>query len=301
MPVPGFQDLMLPVLQHLVGVSERRTTDLVDAMATHFLLTPDERAKMLPSGKQTVIANRTHWAIAYLSRTGLIQRTRRAHYTLCARGQQVLAEEPERVDLKYLNRFPELALFRGESSEILEGAPAKMELTPEEIVASTLREVEAVLRNDLIDRILQREPAFFEALVMNVLLAMGYGGGTVSTAEVVGGAGDDGIDVVVRQDALGLDRVYVQAKRYARDRTIGPSTVHALAGSLGIFKASKGVLVTTARFTNAAIETAERVAHRIVLVDGNQLATLMVRYNVGVRIEETYHIKKIDEDFFLET
>jgi restriction system protein len=129
---------------------------------------------------------------------------------------------------------------------------------------------------------------------------MGYGGGSDATAEVIGGAGDEGVDVVVRQDALGLDRVYVQAKRYARDKAIGPSTVHALAGSLGIFKASKGLLVTTARFTAAAIDTAERVSHRIVLIDGEQLAALMIRFNVGVRIEETFHIKKVDEDFFLE-
>ena len=128
---------------------------------------------------------------------------------------------------------------------------------------------------------------------------MGYGGGDPGTAQVVGGAGDQGVDVVIHQDPLGLDRVYVQAKRYARDQAIGPSTVHALAGSLGIFKASKGLLVTTSRFTRAARDAAEKVANRVVLVDGDELATLMIRYGVGVRIADTIHIKKVDEDFFL--
>jgi restriction system protein len=205
-----------------------------------------------------------------------------------------------RIDLKYLARFPELAIFRDEAAAAPAGLPAIVDATPDEIIADAHKQIETVLRNEVIERILQREPAFFEALVMRVLITMDYGGGSNATAELVGGAGDEGVDVVVRQDALGLDRVYVQAKRYARDKAIGPSIVHALAGSLGIFKVSKGLLVTTARFTAAAIETAERVSHRIVLIDGDQLAALMIRYNVGVRIEETYHIKKVDEDFFLE-
>lgn len=300
MTIPGFQDLMLPVLTELEARGETRTSDLVAAMADLFKLSAAERAELLPSGKQAVIANRTHWAIAYLIKTGLIQRPRRAHYMIDERGRQVLAEEPDRIDLKFLAQFPELAVFRGESVNAPTGLSPSIDATPDEIIASTHKQIEAVLRNEVIDRILQREPAFFEALVMRVLVAMGYGGGTDATAEVIGGAGDEGVDVVVRQDALGLDRVYVQAKRYARDKAIGPSTVHALAGSLGIFKASKGLLVTTARFTAAAVDTAERVSHRIVLIDGEQLAALMIRFNVGVRVEETFHIKKVDEDFFLE-
>ena len=174
------------------------------------------------------------------------------------------------------------------------------EATPDEVVRVAHRQIEAALRNDIIDRVLQRDAAFFESLVLRVLLAMGYGGGDPSTAEVVGGAGDEGVDIVVRQDPLGLDRVYVQAKRYSRDWMVGPGTVHALAGSLGIFKASKGLLVTTAGFTRAAHETADKVASRVVLLDGDALAALMIRYGVGVRTEETFHIKKVDEDFFLE-
>ena len=177
---------------------------------------------------------------------------------------------------------------------------ATAEATPDEVIRTAHRQIEAALRGDIVERILQRDPHFFETLVLKVLLAMGYGGGDPTTAEVVGGAGDEGVDVVVRQDPLGLDRVYVQAKRYARDRTVGPGTVHALAGSLGIFKASKGLLVTTAGFTRAARETAEKVANRVVLIDGDELAGLMIRYGVGVRIEETFHVKKVDEDFFLE-
>lgn len=291
---------MLPVLTELEARGETRTSELVAVMADLFQLSAAERAELLPSGKQAVIANRTHWAIAYLMKTGLIQRQRRAHYMIDVRGRQALAEKPERIDLKFLARFPELAAFRGDSANGPIGLPASIDATPDEIIASSHRQIEAVLRSEVIVRVLQREPAFFESLVMRVLVAMGYGGGNDATAEVIGGPGDEGVDVVVRQDALGLDRVYVQAKRYARDKAIGPSTVHALAGSLGIFKASKGLLVTTARFTAAAVDAAERVSHRIVLIDGEQLAALMIRFNVGVRVTETYHVKKIDEDFFLE-
>ena len=171
---------------------------------------------------------------------------------------------------------------------------------PDEVVRAAHRQIEIALRDEVLDRILYRDGRFFEMLVLKILLALGYGGGDPTTAETRGGAGDDGVDVVVRQDPLGLDRVYVQAKRYARDRTVGPDTVRALAGSLGIFKASKGLLVTTGSFTRAAREAAEKVANRVVLVDGDELAALMIRYGVGVRIEETFHVKKVDEDFFLE-
>lgn len=300
MTIPGFQDVMLPLLQCLQQAGEMKTVDLVDAMATHFNLSPEERSRMLPSGKQTVIANRTHWAVAYLSKTCLIERTRRAHYRLAQRGAEILATKPQRIDLKYLSRFSELAIFRGTAgNEREQEAPEISRATPDELIASAYQQLEAALRTELLERVLQRDSRFFEGLVLAVLLAMGYGGGDPSTAEVIGGAGDEGVDVVVRQDPLGLDRVYVQAKRYARDRTIGPGTVHALAGSLGIFKASKGLLVTTARFTASARETAEKVSNRIVLIDGDQLAALMIRYGVGVRVAETFQIKKVDEDFFL--
>lgn len=300
MTIPGFQDLMLPLVEHLGEHGEAKTTELVDAMASRFALSPEERGALLPSGRQTIIANRTNWAITYLTKTGLLERTRRAHYRLAQRGTKVIAEKPSRIDLKYLSLYHELATFRGEEldSEVRSNSETSR-ATPDELIAAAHREIEAALRNELLERMLQRDSAFFEGVVLEVLLAMGYGGGDPSTAEVIGGPGDDGVDVVVRQDPLGLDRVYVQAKRYGRDRAIGPSTVHALAGSLGIFKASKGLLVTTARFTSAARETAEKVSHRIVLIDGDQLAGLMIRYGVGVRVAETFQIKKIDEDFFL--
>jgi restriction system protein len=296
---------MLPVLEEVARRGECRTGDLVDVIAGRFALSAEERAALLPSGKQTVVANRTHWAVAYLGKTLLVERTRRAHYRITERGSGVLASAPPRIDLKFLERYPEFAAFRGESGrpEIVAAAAtsaATAEATPDEVIRTAHRQIEAALRGDIVERILQRDPHFFETLVLKVLLAMGYGGGDPTTAEVVGGAGDEGVDVVVRQDPLGLDRVYVQAKRYARDRTVGPGTVHALAGSLGIFKASKGLLVTTAGFTRAARETAEKVANRVVLVDGDELAALMIRYGVGVRIEETFHVKKVDEDFFLE-
>jgi restriction system protein len=299
--IPGFQDLMRPVLQECAAADELRTTELVERMAAKFQLTPAERLQLLPSGRQSVIANRTHWALAYLSRTGLLERTRRAHYRLTDRGRDALAQHAGRIDLKFLARFPELASFRGDKGDEPSAIVAdEQRATPDEVMRAAHAAVDAALRQQLLDRVLASGPQFFERLIVGLLVAMGMGGGMGSAARAIGGSGDGGLDGVVDQDPLGLDRVYLQAKRYGRDNAVGPNAIRDFFGSLDIAKAGKGVFVTTSSFTKAARETAERLGKRIVLIDGEQLAALMIRYDVGVRIEETFHIKKIDEDFFLE-
>ena len=303
MTVPDFQALMLPVLELIAARPEARTGELGQLLATRIGLTEADRALTIPSGKQPLIANRTHWAVTYMVKAGLLERTRRGFVRTTDRGREVVREKPEKIDIDYLKRFAEFVAFRdGTSSgdpEVTLHAQADAS-TPDETIRAAHGLIEAALRTDLLDRILVSKPAFFERLVVQLLLRMGFGGQNGATAGAIGGSGDGGLDGVIDQDALGLDRVYIQAKRYARDNSVGPTAIRDFFGSLDIAKAAKGVFITTSSFTRAAAETAERLGKRIVLIDGDRLAALMIRYDVGVRIEETFHVKKIDEDFFLE-
>jgi restriction system protein len=298
---------MLPVLQATSAGDEHRTGDLARQMEDRFQLTAEERAALLPSGRQSIIANRTHWAITYLAKTGLLERTRRGYVRITDRGREVLRHPPSRLDLDFLARYPELDAFRSARRNGVESSvepPGELlrssEATPDELIRTAYTSIDAALRELLLSRILKSPPAFFERLIVKLLVAMGFGGQVDATAEALGRSGDDGVDGVIDQDALGLDRVYLQAKRYAPTNPVGPSAIRDFFGSLDIAKASKGVFITTSSFTRSAQDTAGRLGKRIVLIDGDQLAALMIRYDVGVRIEETFHIKKIDEDFFLE-
>jgi restriction system protein len=305
--IPGFQDIMLPVLRAVASGDELRTGDLVREMEETFHLSPEERETLLPSGTQSIIANRTHWAITYLSKTKLLERTRRGYVRLTERGRTVLAQGPPKVDLNFLAQYPELDAFRASrklntvSSDIVPiGLIEETDATPDELIRSAYARIDAALRELLLSRILKSPLAFFERLIVSLLVAMGFGGKVDATAEAIGRSGDDGVDGVIDQDALGLDRVYLQAKRYTPGNSVGPKAIRDFFGSLDIAKATKGVFITTSTFTKSAHDTAGRLGKRIVLIDGDQLAALMIMYDVGVRIEETFHIKKIDEDFFVD-
>jgi restriction system protein len=305
MPIPDFQTLMLPVLRAAAD-GERHSSDYVARLADVFGLSAEERSQLLPSGKQTTIANRVHWAISYLGKAGLIERTRRAHYQISDRGCEVLAAPPDRIDIKFLARFPEFQRFRdsetsGETDAATpDGATLSASvLTPDEVMRGAHRQLEAALADDLLQRIRTGTPAFFESLVVRLLITMGYGGSVAELDKaLVGGTGDGGVDGVIDQDPLGLDRIYVQAKRYADGNTVGAGAIRDFFGSLDRFKANKGLFVTTSTFTTAARDTAEMLSKRIVLIDGPQFARLMIRHGVGCRVEETLTIKKLDEEFF---
>ena len=305
MSVPDFQTLMLPVLRE-AAVAEARIGDVVERLADAFDLNPEERSNLLPSGRQTTFANRVHWAKSYLGKAGLIELTRRAHFQITPRGRDVLARPPERIDIKFLTRFPEFQSFRFSQNDVDAQAEAAVQagettasLTPDDVMRAAERQLEAVLASDLLQRVLAGTPAFFESLVVRLLIAMGYGGSVNELDRaLVGKAGDGGVDGVIDQDALGLDRIYVQAKRYASDNNVGASAIRDFFGSLDRFKASKGLFVTTSSFSASARETADLLSKRIVLIDGHQLTRLMIRHEVGCRVEERLTIKKLDEDFF---
>jgi restriction system protein len=305
MPVPDYQSLMLPVLL-VSSADEIRIGDAVDRLAEQLNLTPDERTQLLPSGKQTLFGNRVHWAKTYLTKAGLLESTRRGHFRITVRGQQVVAAHPARIDNEFLNQFTEFRQFKERSAEAtaqegmqsVEPALVSRTETPDEIMRVAHKQVETSLGQDLLDRVRIAPPAFFERLIINLLLSMGYGGSAADAGRALGRSGDDGVDGVIDQDALGLDRVYIQAKRYAAGNNIGAGAIRDFFGSLDRHKATKGLFVTTSIFSSSAKETSEFLSKRIVLIDGEHLAKLMIRYNVGCRIEEVLHIKKVDEDFF---
>jgi restriction system protein len=296
---------MLPVLR-IAATGEVKISDVVESLADEFALSVEDRSHLLPSGKQTTFANRVHWAKSYLGKAGLVELTKRAHFLITEQGRQVLAASPERIDIKYLNRFPSFQQFRegegdSENGDTASSPAADMltTLTPDEAMRKAHCQLEGALADELMQRIRSGTPAFFESLVVRLLVGMGYGGSVADISKaLVGGTGDGGVDGVIDQDPLGLDRIYVQAKRYADGNTVGASAIRDFFGSLDRFKATKGLFVTASTFSSSARDTAGQLSKRIVLINGDQLTRLMIRHGIGCRIEETLYIKKVDEEFF---
>lgn len=312
MAVPDYQTLMLPVLRHVaLADAPVRIGDIADAIAAEFGMTEDDLAERLPSGRQSLFHNRLHWAKTYLARAGLIELPKRGHHQVTERGLALLAESPQRVDNGTLKRFPEFYAWLvgrggGESSSVEASASLAEEealiasATPEERIGEAQRELQASLKADLLERIRAMPPGDFESLIIHLLVKMGYGLGKEEMAKALGGSSDGGVDGVINQDALGLDRVYIQAKRYKDGNTVGASQIRDFIGALNIRRANKGLFVTASTFTREAEESARNANLHVVLVDGNRLAGLMIRHNVGVIVRDVVEIKSIDEGFFAE-
>ena len=294
---------MLPVLVDAER-GEVRISDTVERLAEQFALTPEQRAELLPSKRQTRFANRVNWAKSYLGKAGLIELTRRSHYRLSDAGRQVVSLAPARIDIAYLRKIPAFAEWQAASGHIVSDqnsvAPVDEEtrLTPDERMRQARDEIEADLAREMLGKIGAAPPEFFEKLVVKLLTAMGYGGSVHDAGRALGRSGDGGVDGVIDEDALGLDRIYVQAKRYGEGNTVGAGAIRDFFGALDQFKAGKGLFVTTSTFTASAEATAAGLSKRIVLIDGAALTRLMIRYDVGCRVEEQVFIKRLDEDFF---
>jgi restriction system protein len=300
MPIPDFQTLMLPVLRSSAN-GEVKISDVVDKVGVELQLTDEELSELLPSGKQTKFANRVNWAKSYLGKAGLITLTRRGHFQASDRGREVLKSPPPRITIAFLEAYPEFMVFRNASNPAttsVEPEQASLkDLTPDEVIRSAHVELDESLASDLLSKILASPADFFERLVVQLLIAMGYGGSAIEAGKALGKSGDGGVDGVIDQDALGLDRIYVQAKRYT-DNKVSSGEIRDFFGSLDRFKATKGLFVTTSSFSSSSRETAELLSKRIVLVDGPMLTRLMIRFSIGCRVEETIQIKKVDEEFF---
>lgn len=300
--IPDYQTLMLPVLK-LAAEGETSVNAAVDAVSDQFNLSEDERSDLLPSGKQTTIRSRVHWAKAYLKQAGLVEPTKRGHFLITDRGRAVLANAPARIDNTFLDQFEEFRQFkeRGKKSDTSVAVAQAQEDTsasPEDVLTAAYQQITDAFIAELIDRLLAGSPAFFEKAIVELLLAMGYGGSSAEAGRAIGKAGDDGVDGVIDQDPLGVDQIYVQAKRYKPDNIVGPAAIREFFGALSMKKAQKGIFVTTSGFTKSALDTATQIGGRIVLIDGQQLGRLMVRYNVGCRDKYALHVKDFDEDFF---
>jgi restriction system protein len=273
MAVPDFQSLMLPVLRAAAD-GDISAPDLRSRIAAELRLTEADLAEMLPSGRQTTFANRTAWANVFLQRAGLLEKVSRGVYRISTEGRQVLAGRPERVDMRFLERYPAYVEWRQrsvsiESAEPGQGAgPATEDQTPEEQIEASHTALTTALQTDLLERVREMSPAFFERLIVDLLIAMGYGGGRAEMGQAIGRAGDGGIDGMIKEDALGLDIVYVQAKRYADGNTVGRAEVQSFAGSLDGVGATKGIFFGTSTFSQGAREYVGRISKRIVLIDG---------------------------------
>lgn len=292
---------MRPVLES-ASSGEVRVKNVVQELANALGLTADEQEALLPSGKQTIFANRVHWAKTYLKQAGLVEITRRGHFTITPRGRTALADKTA-IDNDYLERFFEFQDFKSRVSgnDVSPGKKTEVvgtESTPDETLRFAHSVITNALSGELLDRTRKAPPVFFEKLIVELLIAMGYGGSTEEAGRAIGQSGDDGVDGVIDQDPLGVDQIFVQAKRYGEGNNIGSAAIRDFFGALSLKKAQKGIFVTTSSFSAAAIQTARDIGSRIVLIDGSQLTKLMIRYNVGCRDEEVLHLKKVDEDFF---
>ena len=300
MDIPDYQTLALPALRHLAE-SPFKTSTLIGVLSDEFSLNFEQRQKLLPSGRQPVINNRVHWSLAYLNRAGLIERIGRGEYKITTAGLKLMEAPPDKITVKFLAaNYPSLSVFlTGITSGVKIPSPLmdSPPIDPEESLLTTSAYLRTALTAELLDRVRALTPAQFEALMVGLLLALGFGGGNgAGRGETLGMSGDGGVDGVMREDALGLDVVYIQAKRYAATNAVGPEAIQGFAGSLLERGATKGVFATTSRFTDGAKRAAERLStqRRIVLIDGDELARLMIEHGVGVRTVQTIRIQRVD-------
>ena len=303
MAVPDFQTIMLPFLRFTQNREECSTREVVSFLAEYYNLTEDEISEQIPSGYQTKLTNRVSWVFVHLQRAGLIEKIRRGFYKVTPRGHELLKQNPERIDLKTLNQFPEYVEFRRtkrtkNTIEDITSAESEISKTPEELLDESYRFIRNTLANEIIEKIKTCSPTFFEHLVVDLLVKMGYGGTREDAGERLGRSGDGGIDGIIKEDRLGLDIIYLQAKRW--EGVVGRPEIQKFAGALQGQRARKGVFITTSDFTKEARDYVSQIDSKIILIDGEELAELMIDYNVGVSNAAIYEIKKVDSDYFIE-
>jgi len=300
--IPDFQSIFLPYLKLLSDGKPHSTAETREKLAVHYALTDEEQNVMLPSLRAPLFSNRAAWAVFYLKQAKLIESVSRGSYKITDRGLAVLKEDPTKLNIAYLMRYPEFQEARKRKAEPDEGSESEQAReehstqTPEELLADTYQTLRNILAKELLEKIKASSPFFFEQVVIDLLVAMGYGGSRIEAASLTKRGSDDGIDGIIKEDKLGLDTIYVQAKRW--DGVVGRPVVQAFSGSLDGVRARKGVLLTTSRFSNDALDYVARIEKKIVLIDGEKLADLMIEHNVGVSEAQRYVIKKVDADYF---
>jgi len=299
MAIPDYQATMLPLLRFAGDGAEHSLREAIEALAGEFKLSDEERRELLPSGQQEIFDNRVGWARTYMKKAGLLRTTRRGFFEITERGNEALKKKPGRIDGKFLEQYQEFREFKSlRRQPAANGEQEELELTrtPEEALERAYQNLRSDLAADLITQIKQSPPSLFERLVVELLVKMGYGGSRKDAGKAIGKSGDEGIDGIIKEDRLGLDIIYIQAKRW--ENTVGRPEIQKFAGALQGQRARKGIFITTSDFSSEAHDYASRIESKIILIDGEQLAQMLIDHNIGVSPVASYEIKRVDSDYF---
>ncbi|NBB23109.1 restriction endonuclease [Runella sp. CRIBMP] len=300
--IPDYQSIMLPLLTLVSDKQEHKYRDVIESLSAYYKLSDEERKELLASGQQAIFDNRVGWAKTYLKKAGLLDSPKRATIVITQRGIDTLSKSLNRIDVKFLKQFPEFVDFQtAKRDEIPDEGILIQEIseqTPEEIFDNSYQRIRKTLATELLKRVLELPPSFFEKMVVELLVRMGYGGSIKDAGKAIGKSGDEGIDGTIKEDKLGLDIIYIQAKRWQLGNVVGRPEIQKFVGALAGQGAKKGVFITTSSFTKEALEYMPRNETKIVLIDGSQLSQLMIDYNLGVATHQIYELKKIDNDYF---
>lgn len=302
MAIPDYQSIMLPLLKEVSDRKEHRFRDLIESLSLKFHLSEDERKELLPSGQQPIFDNRVGWAKTYLKKAGLLDSSRRAYVEITNRGLDILKQNPSEINVKFLRQFDEFVEFQAPNKdkdrEIEDSIEENSDRTPEEMLESAYQKIRKSLAQEILNKVLDMSPSFFERLVVELLVKMGYGGSLKDAGQATKQSGDQGIDGTIKEDKLGLDIIYIQAKRWQPGNVVGRPEIQKFVGALAGQGAKKGIFITTSFFTKEALEYAPRNETKIVLIDGERLSQLMIDYSLGATTQTTYELKKIDSDYF---
>jgi|ERR1035437_2300602 restriction system protein len=301
--IPDYQSLMLPLLRLVSDRQEYKYRDIIEKLAVEYKLTDEERKELLASGNQAIFDNRVGWAKTYLKKAGLLDSPRRATFVITELGLQTLNKQPDHIDAKFLRQFPAFLEFvhagRNENESEEETISHEIPIqTPEENLDRAYQSIRKSLASELLTNVIELSPTFFERLVVELLVKMGYGGSIKDAGKAIGKSGDEGIDGTIKEDKLGLDIIYIQAKRWKKGNVVGRPELHKFVGALAGQGAKKGIFITTSNFTKEALDYTPKNETKIVLIDGELLAQLMIDYNLGCTTQQIYELKKIDTDYF---
>jgi restriction system protein len=301
--IPDYQSLMLPLLRLVSDRQEYKYRDIIEKLAVEYKVIDEERKELLASGNQAIFDNRVGWAKTYLKKAGLLDSPKRAIFVITELGIQILNKKPDRIDAKYLRQFPAFLEFvhAGRNDNESEEETISHEIpiqTPEENLDRAYQSIRKSLASELLTNVVELSPTFFERLVVELLVKMGYGGSIKDAGKAIGKSGDEGIDGMIKEDKLGLDIIYIQAKRWKSGNVVGRPEIQKFVGALAGQGAKKGIFITTSNFTKEALDYTPKNETKIVLIDGEQLAQLMIDHNIGCTTQQIYELKKIDNDYF---
>ena len=305
MAIPDFQSIMLPLLRLCGDAKEHRNREVIDTLADEFDLSEKERKELLPSGRQAIFHNRVAWSRSYMKMAELLENTQRGVFRITDRGSKILHSPPQKINIRFLMQFPEFAESRkGAQKKMkkkdIESSAAESDagITPEEQIEEAYENLRDNLTSKILIQLKDSSPSFFEKVVVEVLVKMGYGGSRRDAGEAIGKSGDEGIDGIIKEDRLGLDIIYIQAKKW--EKTITRPEIQKFAGALQGKRARKGIFITTSKFSRGCGEYVSKIDSKIILVDGRRLAQFMIDFNVGVSTEAIYELKRVDSDYFAE-